>query len=419
MASDSDRPDVLGVGEGLVPAVEPLRACALQLVGGDRRAAIDSPTSSSTPRALSTSWPGASSAPRNSTAGSASDQAKAKVLEASCFSRQLLVQPPRRRVAEHQRQHLDGGEVGMRARRHVVGGHQQRRAAAAPQRDLALAVLRRVERVHRRQLARRLRDRAEAVGHPLQHLRRVEFAGDDERGVVGLVVQLVEGLQPRDVDVLDIAARADDRAAVGVPVVHRRHRALHQDAAGVVLAAFHLVAHHRHLGVEVFARDVAVDHRIGQPAQVPAQVVVVGREAGGVVGAVEAGAAVGGQAALGELGPHLGVLGRALEQHVLQQVRHAGLADVLVARADAVGQVDGGGGLGVVGYQQDLQAVGQPVFVDALDRAHRGHAGRQGLRGQRREKGQRGQTRAPGGAAASAWGGARAADDGPSLWAPG
>ena len=274
----------------------------------------------------------------------------------------------------------------------MVGGHQQRCAAAAPQRHLALAVLHRVQRVHGRQRARGLGDRAEAVGHPLEHLRRVELARDDERGVVGLVVQLVEGAQPRDVDVLDIAARTDDRAAVGVPVVHRRHRALDQDAAGLVLAAFHLVAHHRHLAVEVFARDVAVDHGIGQPAQVPAQVVLVGREAGGVVGAVEAGAAVGRQAALGELGPHLRMFGRALEQHVFQQVRHAGFADVLVARADAVGQVDRRAGLGVVGHQQDLQAVGQPVFVDALDRAHCRHAGGQRLRRQRREEGQRGQT---------------------------
>jgi hypothetical protein len=147
----------------------------------------------------------------------------------------------------------------------------------------------------------RARQRPERLGDPAQRTRRVEATGDDQGGVVGLIEAPIERLQARDVDVLDVAARADRALAVVVPVVHGRQRPLLQDAAGVVLAELHLVAHHGHLGVEVAPGDVAVEHRIGLPAQIPAQVVVVGGEAGVVVGAVVPGRAVGAQAAPVEL----------------------------------------------------------------------------------------------------------------------
>jgi hypothetical protein len=294
------------------------------------------------------------------------------------------VQPPGGHITQHQREHFGGREIGVRPGRKVVAGKHQRRAADAPQRHAALTILRRVERVLARQLAGRLLQRTERTRHPAEHLLHVELTGDDQRRVVGLVVLAVEGLQARDVDVFDIAARAYRFVAVVVPVVHHRQRALQQDAAGAVLAAFHLVAHHRHLGVEVLAGDVAVHHRIGQPIDVPLQVVVVGRETGGVVGAVEEGAAVGGQAPLLEIGPHLRVFRRALEHHVFKQVGHAGLAVVLVPRADVHGQVHGGRRLRIVGHQQQLQAIRQPVFIDAFDRLHRDDAARQALRQRRR-----------------------------------
>ena len=51
-----------------------------------------------------------------------------------------------------------------------------------------------------------------------------------------------------------------------------------------------------------------------------------------------------------------------------------GFAVVFVPRADAVGDVDGGRGLGVVGHQQHLQAVRQPEFGDAFDAGDLHHA---------------------------------------------
>ena len=61
---------------------------------------------------------------------------------------------------------------------------------------------------------------------------------------------------------------------------------------------------------------------------------------------------------------------RALEIHVLQQVRHAGLAVALMARSDFVGDIDADRATRLIGIEQDLQAVRQPVFGDPLDAAH-------------------------------------------------
>ena len=61
---------------------------------------------------------------------------------------------------------------------------------------------------------------------------------------------------------------------------------------------------------------------------------------------------------------------RALEDHVLQQMRHAGLAVTLLPRADQHGHVDRHLGLRLVGKEQRAQAVVELVFGDALDRRH-------------------------------------------------
>ncbi len=65
----------------------------------------------------------------------------------------------------------------------------------------------------------------------------------------------------------------------------------------------------------------------------------------------------------------------ALEHHVLQQMRHAGFAIALKARADHIGDVDGYGGLGVIGEQQHLEAVGEAILGDAFDRGDLGWSG--------------------------------------------
>jgi hypothetical protein len=58
---------------------------------------------------------------------------------------------------------------------------------------------------------------------------------------------------------------------------------------------------------------------------------------------------------------------RALEEQVFEQVCHAGLAVVLVPRADPVGEVDRRRRLRVVGDEQHLQAVRKAKLVDTFD----------------------------------------------------
>ena len=81
------------------------------------------------------------------------------------------------------------------------------------------------------------------------------------------------------------------------------------------------------------------------------------------------------------------------EQHVLQQVRHAGFAVALVARAHQVGHVDRDLRLGGIGEQQDVQAVRQGVLGDALHGGDLLNALRKGLEigriGENKEKRER------------------------------
>jgi hypothetical protein len=289
-----------------------------------------------------------------------------------------LAHAPRRGMRHDPAEHLHRGEIGVRPRRDVVARDHELHVAHAAHRHQALSLLRLVEGVEGRHRHGRPRDLAELARHQRQRLRLVELARDDQHGVVGAVPLAIERLQALDRHVLQVGARADRGLAVVMPVESRRLRALDQDARGVVLAALQLVAHHRHLGVEVLLGDEARGHRVGRPAQEPVEVVVVRGPAREVVGAVGAGRAVGAHAPAGALRPRVGVGRRAEEDEVLEQVRHPRLAVVLVLRAHEVGDVDRGGGFRGVGREQDSQAVGEVVLGDALDGGDAGHALRQG-----------------------------------------
>ena len=83
------------------------------------------------------------------------------------------------------------------------------------------------------------------------------------------------------------------------------------------------------------------------------------------------------------------VLLGSLEQHVLEQMRHAGFPSAFVPRSDHIGHVDRDGWLGVIGEQEHLKAVAQAVFGDTL---HRGDFdGRRGALGGERGSQNQGQ----------------------------
>lgn len=271
---------------------------------------------------------------------------------------QRLVQAPARRMPEHIAQHRQRRAVGLRQRRHVVGGGHQRQVAAAAHRHLAFAVLGRLDGMECRQHARRLLQRPEMRGHARQRLVGVDAASHDQQRVVRLVPGAVERLQVADRHVLHVRPRTDGKVGIVVPVVGDRAHALHQHAGGIVVAGFHLVADDGHLAVQVSLGDPGIDHAVRFQRQQPVQRVVVGRERSKVVGAVQRGGGVLAHAALLHLAGDVRMRRRSLEQQVLQQVCHAGLAVVLLHRAHAVDQVDGNGGLARIGEQQHPQPVG-------------------------------------------------------------
>ena len=313
-----------------------------------------------------------------------------KIDAALPVSTSALCRRPEGWAVEDLAEDVDRGEVGVRAGRHVVHRVGELHVADAAQDHAALAVLGRLDGVGGPQHPCRLRDGAEGLRDRGERPAGVELAGDDQHRVVGLVVVAVERLQPLDRDVLDVRQRADDRAAVVVPEVGRGGRALAQQAERAVLAGLELVADDGHLAVEVLLRDAGVDHAVGLHPEDEREGVLVRREGLEVVGAVERGGAVVARAALEELVLRVGDLRGALEEQVLEQVRHAALAVALVPRADEVGDVDGDRVLRRVGEEEHLHPVREVVLADPAHRRAAGHARGERLR-PRRERDEQGQ----------------------------
>ena len=137
----------------------------------------------------------------------------------------------------------------------------------------------------------------------------------------------------------------------------------------VVFIALEFVAHDGHFAIEILAGDEGVDHAVGFHFQGPAQIFGGGVEGFEVIGAVVIGGGVFVDRAVGvELREDFAVVRGALEHHVLQQMGHAGFAVAFLPRADHVGDVDGDGGLGIIGEEQHLEAVGEAILGDAFDR---------------------------------------------------
>ncbi|MEZ6064369.1 MAG: hypothetical protein R3B90_01375 [Planctomycetaceae bacterium] len=67
---------------------------------------------------------------------------------------------------------------------------------------------------------------------------------------------------------------------------------------------------------------------------------------------------------------HVRVGRGAFEEHVLEQVRHAGFAIPFVARADEHGQVDSDLRFGGVGKEENPQPVFETVLGDSFDRSN-------------------------------------------------
>ena len=145
------------------------------------------------------------------------------------------------------------------------------------------------------------------------------------------------------------------------------HHALVQHAARTVLAGLELIANDGHLAYEILLAHQCVHHPVGFESQCPVEVIPRCRERFIVIGPVVGRGAVVACPPLGQLLLRIRVAGRSLEQHVLQQVRHAFFAVPLVARSDEVGDVDHERVNRRVWHEQYAQSVVEAVFGHPFD----------------------------------------------------
>src|SRR6202162_1215981 len=211
-------------------------------------------------RASSSDWSCRTSARRSRNPGSFKSRKKLETDGAFFASTSALCRP------------RGGGARGGRAGRHVVCDGQRLDVPDAPQRDRALAVLRGFGGVGRRERPGRARDRREDRVDHRQRLLLIGLGGGQQDGVFGLVVGPPESLEAFDRHVLDVRASPDRVVAVVVPEEGGGEDPLVEHALRVVLAGLELVAHDRHLAVQVLLRDEGADHPVGLEIEGPLEV---------------------------------------------------------------------------------------------------------------------------------------------------
>jgi hypothetical protein len=199
----------------------------------------------------------------------------------------------------------------------------------------------------------------------LAHLRLVEVPHDDDRGVVRLIVGVVELLAVLGRDLVEVLDRADGRPGVRVLRVRQGAEAFDGLADGVVVDAQPLLLlDDLALRIDRPLEELEVTHALGLELHREADVrgrhgVVVGGDVLGREGVDLATDLL--EEARVVLGRH--VL-RALEHHVLEHVGDAADADVLVLRAHVIEDLHGRDGRLVVGEEEHLEAVGEPPRLD-------------------------------------------------------
>ena len=140
------------------------------------------------------------------------------------FIHQRLIEPARGLVAEDGGKHFEWGIVGVHSGRRMVRHHDRLVVANAPQCDLTFAILRRLHRISRFELALRAGNGADGLRHPGQRFGFVELTRNEEHGIVRLVILPVERVQPLDRHMLDVGTVANRGSAV---VVGRKGSAGH------------------------------------------------------------------------------------------------------------------------------------------------------------------------------------------------
>ena len=247
---------------------------------------------------------------------------------------QAAVQPGRRAAGQERGGQLEGGPVGVGladrapAQEHPVAGDR----LGADQLPWP-----RRRRLDQRGAVGQGGGRQIAVGrdHLGQEVGLVDRADHHQGGVVDRVPGPVERADLLEGDRADVRHPPDRRPAIRVDVERGGHELLVEPAVDIVLDALAaLVGDDVALGLDGGRLEHQAVHALALEADREGQ--LVGRQAEAVVGPVDPGRGVG--LAAGGLDDAIELAGRQrlglAEHQVLEQVREAGLADLLVARAD-------------------------------------------------------------------------------------
>ncbi len=306
---------------------------------------------------------------------------------------QCFVKPSGRGLAENSRQNLQGRGIGMRRCGRMIQRHYRLNLTDAAQGYGPFAVLRGFHRIRLVQYPLRPGNRGKSVRDIGQCLRFVDFPRNGQHCIVRLIVFLIKRAEPVIGYVLNIGARAYRALPVVVERVRSFHGALLKHILCAVFPHLELIADHRHLRIHDLFRDAGVHHPVRLELDGPFQVLLGRIHSFKVVRAVERSTSVELRAVIGEFLLYaLAILGLN-KQHVLQQVSHAGFAVAFVTRPDEVGHIHGQLRLGLIGKQQNVEAVRQGVFRDSLDGGNFLDSFGQALRkrnGRKREGGRQG-----------------------------
>ncbi len=247
---------------------------------------------------------------------------------------QGLVKPAARLVGQAIFQHFQGSEIFACPSGNVIVHARHPNRTDAAQNDLPLAVLGRLFRVSLIELSPRLLERAEILHDVFERFLLIEFASDDEHRVIDLVILAIKGLEALDRHAFDIGPIANRRFAVIVPFISDCHHPLLENVLRVVLAHLELIANDGHFREQIFALHVAIDQPIRFELDAEFQVLVARGHGLVIVRSIHPCRAVETCPVIAQRSRHIRESWRAFEEHVFEQMRHAGFAIAFKSRTD-------------------------------------------------------------------------------------
>ena len=144
-----------------------------------------------------------------------------------------------------------------------------------------------------------------------------------------------------------------------------------QNIQRAVFAGLHFVPNHRHFRIQICLEHGHIRHAVSFKPKCPTQVFVARVERFKIHRLVFGCSAVEVAACpVGEILEEFSSRLCALERHVLQQMRHPGLAIAFVPRAYQVNDINRDLGLGVVRKQQHAKTVRERVFRNSFNGGH-------------------------------------------------